>query len=116
MWFIGVEVEQETSAPPPKKNTASAPAVIIYLKILSSQFTAHKCMLRLAWEPQTYFRSSLVFLRKITSDVFSRLDFQKSPSSDFIWRAVCVLRFMFIKKKKKKRCHSPYENCFTANC
>ena len=45
-----------------------------------------------------YFRSSLVFLRKITSDVFSRLDFQKSPSSDFMWRAVCVLRFMFIKK------------------
>ena len=27
MWFIGVEVEQETSAPPPKKNPGSAPAV-----------------------------------------------------------------------------------------
>ena len=27
MWFIGVEVEQETSAPPPKKNPASAPAI-----------------------------------------------------------------------------------------
>ena len=26
MWFIGVEVEQETSAPPPKKNFGSAPA------------------------------------------------------------------------------------------
>ena len=28
MWFIGVEVEQETSAraPPPKKNPRSAPA------------------------------------------------------------------------------------------
>ena len=26
MWFIGVEVEQETSAPPPKKNPGSAPA------------------------------------------------------------------------------------------
>ena len=25
MWFIGVEVEQETSAPPPKKNPWSAP-------------------------------------------------------------------------------------------
>ena len=32
MWFIGVEVEQETSAPPPKKNPGSAP-VIKYLKI-----------------------------------------------------------------------------------
>ena len=26
MWFIGAEVEQETSAPPPKKNPGSAPA------------------------------------------------------------------------------------------
>ena len=25
MWFIGVEVEQETSAPPPKKNPGSPP-------------------------------------------------------------------------------------------
>ena len=25
MWFIGVEVEQETNAPPPKKNSGSAP-------------------------------------------------------------------------------------------
>ena len=28
MWFIGVEVEQEKSAPPPKKNPGSAPAVV----------------------------------------------------------------------------------------
>ena len=26
MWFIGVEEEQEKSAPPPKKNPGSAPA------------------------------------------------------------------------------------------
>ena len=25
MWFIGVEVEQESNAPPPKKNPGSAP-------------------------------------------------------------------------------------------
>ena len=25
MWFIGVEVEQETSVPPPRKNPGSAP-------------------------------------------------------------------------------------------
>ena len=32
MWFIGVEVEQETSAPPPEKNPGSAPETIeIYL-------------------------------------------------------------------------------------
>ena len=29
MWFIGVEVEQETSAPPPKKNPGSAPVSVI---------------------------------------------------------------------------------------
>ena len=27
MWFMGVEVEQETSAPPPKKNPGSAPGL-----------------------------------------------------------------------------------------
>ena len=27
MWFIGVEVEQETSAPPPEKNPGSAPEI-----------------------------------------------------------------------------------------
>ena len=27
MWFIGVEVEQGTSAPPPKKNPRSAPEI-----------------------------------------------------------------------------------------
>ena len=27
MWFIGVEVEQVTSAPPPKKNPGSAPVI-----------------------------------------------------------------------------------------
>ena len=30
MWFIGVEVEQETSAPPPKKNPGSAPEPFVY--------------------------------------------------------------------------------------
>ena len=31
MWFIGVEVEQETSAPPSKKNPGSAPVIdVIY--------------------------------------------------------------------------------------
>ena len=31
MWFIGVEVEQETSAPPPKKYPGSAPGVALSL-------------------------------------------------------------------------------------
>ena len=29
MWFIRVEVEQETIAPPPKKNPGSAPVLVI---------------------------------------------------------------------------------------
>ena len=44
MWFIGVEVvEQETSAPPPKKNPGSAPdcrsfGVMMILKTLFQLF------------------------------------------------------------------------------
>ena len=34
MWFIGVEVEQETSAPPPKKNPGSAPELAINWPLL----------------------------------------------------------------------------------
>ena len=32
MWFIGVEVEQETSAPSPEKNPGSAPAFARFWK------------------------------------------------------------------------------------
>ena len=31
MWFIGAEVEQETSAPPPKKYPGSAPEPVSYV-------------------------------------------------------------------------------------
>ena len=34
MWFIGVEVEQQTSEPPPKRNPGSAPDWKVYLGIL----------------------------------------------------------------------------------
>ena len=38
MWFIGVEVEQETSAPPPEKNPGSAPVAsdLVEMQILVS--------------------------------------------------------------------------------
>ena len=36
MWFIGVEVEEETSAPPPKKNPGSASGSFIVIKISTS--------------------------------------------------------------------------------
>ena len=34
MWFIGVEVEQQTSAPPPKRNPGSAPALTYYTRFM----------------------------------------------------------------------------------
>ena len=37
MWFIGVEVEQETSAPPPKKNPGCAPVYDIRTRLLSDE-------------------------------------------------------------------------------
>ena len=45
MWFIGVEVEQETSAPPPKKNPGSAPGITqsfaqIYLDLATLALTS----------------------------------------------------------------------------
>ena len=33
MWLIGVEVEQETSAPPPKKNPGSAPGRLFMVHV-----------------------------------------------------------------------------------
>ena len=38
MWFIGVEVEQGTSAPPPKKNPGSAPAMVSKIKKFRPHF------------------------------------------------------------------------------
>ena len=36
MWFIGVEVERETSAPPPKKNLGSALVIVLPTRRLNS--------------------------------------------------------------------------------
>ena len=43
MWFIGVEVEKETSAPPPKENPGSAPARATFIKILKQQSICQRC-------------------------------------------------------------------------
>ena len=44
MWIIGVEAEQETSAPPPKKDPGSAPRYIVDFNccgtVLSTFFVA----------------------------------------------------------------------------
>ena len=44
MWFIGVEVEQETSAPPPKKNPGSAPASLPHTECAIGFFNAGECI------------------------------------------------------------------------
>ena len=36
MWFIGVEVEQETSVPPPTKKPGSAPVTVL---LVSTEYT-----------------------------------------------------------------------------
>ena len=36
MWFIGVKVEQEKSAPPPQKNPGSAPEITVYIKPIAN--------------------------------------------------------------------------------
>ena len=41
MWFIGVEVEQEMSAPPPKKNPGYAP--VCYLTTEDIKWNACSC-------------------------------------------------------------------------
>ena len=43
MWFIGVEVELETSAPPPKKNPGSAPVCSLFTVQLEA--AEQKCAL-----------------------------------------------------------------------
>ena len=50
MWFIGVEVDQETSAPPPKKNPGSAPGYVFFfaaIESFSNEFMA--CYLITTW-------------------------------------------------------------------
>ena len=43
-WFIGVEVEQETSAPPPKKNPGSALGATLFLVLLLPLFFIVVCV------------------------------------------------------------------------
>ena len=50
MWFIGVEVEQETSAPPPKKNPGSAPVVEGKINQLHLLMTCSRLLIQLGNE------------------------------------------------------------------
>ena len=57
MWFIGVEVEQETSAPHPKKNPGSAP---------------ENCHLHMPVRPTLLFRKNLGNLREFFEQIVYR--------------------------------------------
>ena len=63
MWFIGVEVEQETSAPPPKKNPGSAPVTEPF-SCLVVLFSTNYMLFRPQTVPSHLYRSFtyLIFL------------------------------------------------------
>ena len=68
MWFICVEVEQETSAPPPKKNPGSAPE---RTPIFFAQFTLFWFILSCFLQ----FLSLLFFLKnkKLPQELYVRV-------------------------------------------
>ena len=56
MWFIGVEAEQETTAPPPKKNPGSAP-VSTHKLVVSSNFLSIRIVLSCFYQLIFYFEN-----------------------------------------------------------
>ena len=81
MWFISVEVEQETSAPPPNKKPGSAPAqeertcpgVFLVLMLMSTQFSlADTCACAYVLAKTRLKRESTI------TDVFSKAN-ENSP-------------------------------------
>jgi len=68
MWFIGVEVEQETSAPPPKKNPGSAPALertrschaVLFFSLLAMCSTSGSTLPRANLSSKIFLRFSLI--------------------------------------------------------
>ena len=77
MWFIGVELGQETSAPPPKKNLGSAPAIshLRYSKMsnINRQLVLQNCC-KMSWITMLCILSSTnqlkYFLQQINWTVF----------------------------------------------
>ena len=54
MWFIGVEVEQGTSAPPPKKNPGSAPVSVSLGAISTPKRNWRQCLCKsLGWQTKS---------------------------------------------------------------
>ena len=55
MWFIGVEEEQETSAPPSKKNPGSAPVIVFLFDVFNTMQFDEMMYIVPACAEKTYF-------------------------------------------------------------
>ena len=71
MWFIGVEVDQEMSAPPPRKNPGSAPGYA-YLKLYPSHLFVYL-------RPCMHQRSTSDIARKYEKTLNRSVQRLKSP-------------------------------------
>ena len=83
MWFIGVEVEQETSAPPPKKNPGSAPAKDVEAELI--RFSTIRVL--------------------ITKWPFSRYIERDNPYYDYydLYNCCCCCCLYFCTEERKKK-------------
>ena len=108
MWFIGVEVEQETSASPPKKNSRSAPvAYPIFSFFLKFNYIQLHCSL-LAWKTTGIFEEIFIGLSimgglRWGEDVFIFWRLNTHTSSDkpemlsgaFVRHSLCSYKNLF---------------------
>ena len=61
MWFIGVEVEQETTAPPPTKNPEYATETTLLMKLKKDNLNPMYCILYFSNNLHLYSFESLFF-------------------------------------------------------
>ena len=101
MWFIGVEVEQETSAPPPKKNPGSAPGQGLLSSFIkgseSVELTSAESILNV-WPVTAYIR-----MRVDPWDVLNHTNwtsFSSQLSFDIILSFTLVIKWRFTASLK----------------
>ena len=98
MWFIGVEVEKETSAPPPKKNPGSAP--VRYRKTRFTECKKRSLDLRITfaiscdsatpWELHVMLRSPTTWQRQLIN---AQLIFGQKPTGSLSARGCDIFNF-----------------------
>ena len=91
MWFIGVEVEQETSAPPSKKNPGSAPVNLserfLPVRYYFFFFDNARYIKRLVYKMLCINNSALLFAQFVITvislaemDTFGTMQWDRPPS------------------------------------